>query len=384
MAQLGLQFLLTAYGFFDVVLPDLVRATLVTHRFYATLLRLQLVRTKSTRRLILLTQGILDRVITPKRPLLQLPAELRLEIWRRVCAQEEDGSVSGILNVLLINKQIHREAWPLVQEIEHRITIGDVVRFKQHSVEYLGRPQVVLSDGVQLEWCLQSLQHLVLEVKVCSIGKMTPDSFDVNIAHNGKEQWRCLKRLIGIWPEIREEPLTSVRLVLDRYEQSQGDKIYRADFIRILRNFKRTIVWAETGDCSRPKNTSVVLPLVRAFNQGRRNWLRESDEEHNLIVRYDRQILSRSSIDGKTRHPIYVEAEINKWSICPVLDTSRSDNSHWPEWTGKEEKYIRDKMIPRARDSDDEWACRQCLAVFDKPKQLRAHWDRGHGRRKKK
>lgn len=381
MAHLGLRFLLTAYGFFDVLLPNYVRETSISHKIHSTLLQLHLVGIKSGRRLVQLKQHLLDRVITPKRRLLQLPSEIRLEIWQRVCAQEENGAVLGVLNLLLINKQIHQEAWPFVQQIEHRITIGDLIKYKPHSIESLGLPQIVLVDGLHLDWCLRSLKHLVLDVRICSIGRMTPDSFDINIGHNGKHQWRCLKRLIGIWPEIRDEPLTSVRLVLGHSEQPPRDKVYRADFIRVIRNFKRTIIWAETGDCSGAKNKSVVLPVVRAFNEGRRNWLKESNEENNLIVKYGPQFLSRSSVDGKICQPDEVEREIIRWSIYPSRDTSRSDNSHWPEWTGKEEKYIHDKMIQRLRDTDEEWACRQCLAVFDKRQQLRAHWDRGHQRR---
>lgn len=190
-----------------------------------------------------------------------------------------------------------------------------------------------------------------------------------------------MKKLIGIWPEIREIPLESVRLDLKRSKYPSGEKLYRADLIRVIRNFKRTRVWAETGCCSDAKtNTSKLLPLVKAFNQGRRNWVQESNVDNNLIVKYDQHVLSKRAMhtDGKDKEDFNAEQE--KWSVIPKNDTSRSDNSVWPEWTGKEEKYIHDKMIPRQRDRDDEWECKECLAVFDTPGELKAHCARGRRR----
>lgn len=297
-----------------------------------------------------------------------------------------DGRLGGVTNVLLINKQIYQEAKPLFDGIEHMICIGDAEKHKAGSIEFMGLPRIVHVED-NIEWHMASLKSLVLQVSICGIGSMTPDVFDVHIAHNGKDQWRNLKRLIGIWPETREVPLESICLDLRLSTNRSYRKTYRADFIRIIRNFKRTKVWAETGDCSvRKRNQSFLLPLVKAFNQGRRNWLKESDVENNLIVRYDKHMLSRNVIETTAGEDEAekIEAECQKWSIVPTDDTSRSDNAVWPEWTGKEEKYIHDKMIPRVRESEDEYECRECLAVFDKPGELRRHVargrQRGHGR----
>lgn len=299
-----------------------------------------------------------------------------------------DGYSPAVLNLLLINKQIYHEVRPFVDAIEHTITIGDLERFKAGTVEYMGVPKTIQVGG-ELDWHMASLKRLVLKLKVCGIIKMTPDCFDVLIAHNGKEQWRNLKRLIGIWPELRNTPLESVRLDVAVSEQATLErKKYRADLIRVIRNFKRTKIWAETadGDCSAHRgNRSLLLPLVKAFNQGRRNWDTESDVDNNLIVRYDTHILSTRAIvvdksdDDKSEEEQVEEVRL-KWSVQPVNDTSRSDNSVWPEWTGKEEAYIREKMVRREREHDREWECYECLAVFDKPIELLAHIARGKRR----
>ena len=317
-----------------------------------------------------------------------MPREVRDHIYRLVVTPQTDGYSPAVLHLLLINKQIYHEVKPLVDAIEHTITIGDLERFKAGTIEYMGVPKTI-RVGDELDWHMASLKHLVLNLKVCGITKMTPDCFDVSIAPNGKEQWRNLKRLIGIWPELRDTPLESVRLDVAISGQTTTErKTYRADLIRVIRNFKRTKVWAETadGDCSaRRGNRSLLLPLVKAFNQGRRNWDTESDIDNNLIVRYDTHILSAKAIvvdksDDEKSEEAQVEAVRNKWSVQPVNDTSRSDNSVWPEWTGKEEVYIREKMVRREREHDRGWECHECLAVFDKPLELKAHIARGKGR----
>lgn len=386
MASAALRFVLTAYGMFDVVLPYIFLGSktsfriTINSRLQSALLRVQRTGIRTQRSLTRLKHGILDKIITPRRLLIDLPYELREQIYRHICTPNTDGKINGALNILLINRQIYHEAKPIFDDIEHTIMIGDLEKHKQGSLEYMGLPRVMKVEDCFV-WHLSSLKNLVLDVCVCSIGSMTPDCFDVYIAHNGKEQWRNLKSLVGIWPETREIPLETVRLVLQHSAYDTTKKLYRADFIRVIRNFKRTRVWAETGDCSSRKgNKSKLLPLVRAFNQGRRNWLKDSTVDNNLLVRYDKQILPERAIEADEKDKEKAEGERQKWSIVPINDTSRSDNSTWPEWTGKEEKYIHDKMIPRIRDREDEWECRECLAVFDRPGDLRVHVVRGRSR----
>lgn len=402
---LGLRLVLTFYGLFDVVIPTIFSQQIpdlwLTKSFNAVLLHyttntilqrtllLERLATTQTRTWLLfkdLTSQISNLIYTPKRPLLDLPAELREEIYKAVCIQDKNGALDcGALHLLLINKQIHDEAKPIFDRIEHHVQIGDTFKYHNTDPVFWGFPQTNIPKAPEdkLNWDMTSLRHLVLEVAVCGIADMTPDRFDVILSYNAKEQWRNLKKLIGIWPEIREIPLESVRLDLRRSRYPSGEKLYRADLIRVIRNFKRTKVWAETGHCSdedAKSNTSKLLPLVRAFNQGRRNWVRESDVDNNLIVKYDQHVLSKRAIQSDDKATEDFNAEHEKWSVIPKNDTSRSDNSVWPEWTGKEEKYIYDKMIPRLRDREDEWECRECLAVFDIPGDLRAHCARGRWR----
>lgn len=386
MASVGLRLALTIHGMFDVVLPYFFLRSKTSirlsfdKRLHSVLLRIRRTGIRTHRSLARLKHSILERFVTPKRLFLDLPYELRERIYQATCMPDADGRINGALNLLLINRQIYHEAKPVFDKIEHRISIGDLERHKLGSVEFMGLPRLMKMEEC-FEWHMSSLKYLVLEVSVCSIGSMTPDCFDVYIAHNGKEQWRNLKQLIGIWPETRETPLESVRLDLKHSDYDTSKKMYRADFIRVIRNFKRTQVWAETGNCSSRKgNKSKLLPLVRAFNQGRRNWLKDSTVDNNLIVRYEKQILPERAIEVDEKEEWKAEGERQRWSIVPIDDTSRSDNSIWPEWTGKEEKYIHDKMIPRARDREDEWECRECLAVFDRPGDLRKHVSRGRSR----
>lgn len=401
--NVGLRIVLTVYGFFDVIAPTVlsqqIPGTWVTKSLNAALLRyssttprrrdelLKRLRHTQTRAWLLfrdLKYRVTDFLFTPKRPLLDLPGELREEVYKAVCAQDDRGAVGhGVLHILLINKQIYREAKPIFDQIEHRVQIGDLDKFSNNDSRYWGYPQTIIPKAPEevFTWDISNLKHLVLDVGICGIGEMTPDRFDVILSHNAKEQWRNLKKLIGIWPEIREIPLESVRLDLKLSRYPSGEKLYRADLIRVIRNFKRTKVWAETGNCSGGKsNTSKLLPLVRAFNQGRRNWVEESDIDNNLIVRYDQHVLSKRAVETDEKGKEVFETELEKWSVVPKNDTSRSDNSVWPEWTGKEEKYIHDKMIARQRDRDDEWECQECLAVFDTPGDLRSHCARGQWR----
>lgn len=404
--RVGLKLALTIYGLCDVVVPAILahqypdlwltkRFNGLLLRYYATLrpgtnFSQSLKNTKTKAWLLLrdLKYRVENCLFRPKRPLLELPAEIREQIYKAVCAQDVYGMVgNGVLHLLLINKQIYNEAKPIFDEMEHRVQIGDVDKYHSDDLRYWGFPQTMVPKAVDkpLHWAMSNVKHLVLEVGICNIGEMTPDRFDVILAHNAKEQWRNLKKLIGIWPEIRDIPLQTVRLDLKVSRYPAGEKLYRADLIRVIRNFKRTQVWAETGDCSNERsNTSKLLPLTRAFNQGRRNWVHESDVDNNLIVRYDSHMLSKRAMrqadedEAKLRESFDLESE--KWSIIPKNDTSRSDNSVWPEWTGKEERYIFDKMVPRERANDREWECCECLAVFDKPGQLRAHRARGKWR----
>lgn len=398
--RLGLQIALTVYGLFDLVIPHCFTKQLsLTKALTATLLQYSNT-TKNKRKLLLdhvvvtrtrtwvllrdLKHKVHDLIYRPRRPLLNLPGELRLQVYEAVCVQRDDGFLErGALHILLINKQIHSEAKPIFDRIEHHVQIGDTSKFSMLDVQYWGHPQVMIPQtlGDKLGWDMMALKHLVLEVSVCGIGDMTPDRFDVILSHNAKDQWRNLKKLIGIWPEIREIPLESVRLDLKRSNYPNGAKLYRADLIRVIRNFKRTRVWAETGHCWDGKtNTSKLLPLVRAFNQGRRNWVEQSDGDNNLIVRYEQHVLSKRAVQTDDKNKEDFVAEQEKWSVIPKNDTSRSDNSVWPEWTGKEEKYIHEKMIPRQRLREDEWECTECLAVFDTPGELRTHYGRGRWR----
>lgn len=379
-ANMGLRYVLTLCGMVDIVVPYLCKRQVQTSRnflggyYTSLLLRIRFTRSRGGFLLRQLKHGIINKIRPPVSPFLELPYEVREQIYRLVCTPDQHHKVTGTLNVLLINKQIHDEAKAFFDRIPHTIQIGDITKHKANTLEFMGLPRLTnLSDT--LDWHLSSLQHLVLVVSICGISTMTPDCFDVLIAHNGKEQWRNLKRLIGIWPELRTEPLSTIRLDLQPSSYNPAHKTYRADFIRVIRNFKRTRVWTETGDgdCSqRRHNTSKLLPLVRAFNQGRRNWVVESSVDNNLIVRYTTHMLSRCSVGGEEEEEKFEEEKM-RWSIVPTDDTTRSDNSVWPEWTGKEEKYIHEKMVPRVRESEAEYECRECLAVFDKPGELREH-----------
>lgn len=401
----GLRLALTFCGFIRYVLPQvlthhvdsskLVLTGYLTtlrrqHDSYLARCRTQIVITGRRGEYLLrrAKYEIINQISPPKSRLLQMPQEVRDHIYRWVHTPQIDGHPQVVLNLLLVNKQIYHEVKPLIDTIEHTITIGDLERFKAGTIEYMGTPQTIRVEG-RLEWHMASLKHLVLNLKICGIAGMTPDCFDVWVGHNSKEQWRNLRRLIGIWPDIRAVPLESVRLDVAISEGATTErKKYRADLIRVIRNFKRTKVWAETadGDCSTHRgNRSLLLPLVKAFNQGRRYWDTESDIDNNLIVRYDTHILSTRAIvvdkddDEKSEEEKIEEVRL-KWSVQPVEDTSRSDNSVWPEWTGKEEAYICEKMIRREREHDREWVCGECLAVFDKPRELKAHIARGKGR----
>ncbi|KAK5092992.1 hypothetical protein LTR70_000541 [Exophiala xenobiotica] len=400
----GLRLALTFCGFIQHILPQVLTQNVDNSRLvlngYLTNLRLQRDNYLTKCRLRIVIAGrqgqyllrrtkdrIINQISPPKSRLLQMPREVRDHIYRLVVTPQTDGYSPAVLHLLLTNKQICHEVKPFVDAIEHTITIGDLERFKAGTIEYMGVPKTIRVGG-ELDWHMASLKHLVLNLKVCGIAKMTPDCFDVSIAPNGKEQWRNLKRLIGIWPEIRHTPLESVRLDVAVSGQTTERKTYRVDLIRVIRNFKRTKVWAETadGDCSAHRgNRSLLLPLVKAFNQGRRNWDTESDIDNNLIVRYDAHILSARAVvvdksDDEKSEEEQVEAVRNQWSVQPVNDTSRSDNSVWPEWTGKEEVYIREKMVRREREHDRGWECHQCLAVFDRPLELKAHIARGKRR----
>ena len=311
---------------------------------------------------------------------LSLPAEIRIEIYERVCTPQPDGNVKGVLNILLLNKDIFNEAHPVFDRIEHVIRIGDTERPEEHSVEYLGTPYLIMTD--KLDWHLAGLKDLAFEIRLLGLGMMTPDCFDVSISHNGKQQWRNFKRLVGIWPEIREQPLRNIRLDLAVSQCPPTQKRYRADLIRIIRNFKRTKIWAETGDCSIAKNNkSLLLPVVKAFNQARRHWVEESTPVNNLIIKYDTHILkNRSALTEQAKEDARDAFEEAKktWSVVVVQDTSRTDNSVWPEWTGKESVYILEKMVKREKDElDVDIQCRECLAMFCRPKEMRAHIGRG-------
>ena len=393
---------LTFCGFIQLILPhalnervDRTKVLLIDH---LTNLRLQRDNYLTRCRLRVFVTGrrgqyllrlskdyIINHISPPKSRLLRLPRELRDPIYHLLCTPRDDGSLPASLNVLLINKQIYSEAELVFNAIEHTITIGDLERFQFGTIEYMGTPRTIQIEG-GLDWHMSSLKHLVLNLKVCKLSTMTLDCFDVYIAHNGKQQWRNLKRLIGIWPELRDTPLESVRIDLAMSEQAEFEKKYLADLIRVIRNFKRTKIWAETadGDCSkRGENRSVLLPLVKAFNQGRRNWDTESSADNNLLVRYDEHILSERAMDSNDEEAEERAEEVRlKWSVRPTNDTSRSANSVWPEWSGKEEQYISQKMIHRAREEGArDWECRECLAVFDKPKELKAHIARGKWRK---
>lgn len=407
-ANVGLRYVLTICGMVDLVVPFLFKRRVDTTKLllggYYTSLLLRIRFTKSRGGFLLrrLKHGIINSIRPPISPFLELPYEVREQIYKEMCQVDHEGKATGILSLLLINKQIHEEAKPVFDQVPHTIHIGDLEKHKSGTIEYMGLPYLITINE-SLDWHLSSLKHLILVVSICGISTMTPDCFDVLIAHNGKEQWRNLKRLIGIWPELRTDPLTTIRLDLQPSTYNPSHKTYRADFIRVIRNFKRTRVWAETldGDCthhtskSAQKNASKILPLVRAFNQGRRNWVTESSVDNNLIVRYDKHILSLSTPKpvSATNEPMDLaeflasekaqdqyEKEKRRWSVIPTDDTTRSDNSVWPEWTGKEEKYIHEKMVLRQRDCDEEYECKECLAVFDRPGELKEHLRRGRER----
>lgn len=387
--RIGLRLVLTVFGFLDYVLPHVLHLQTKPYQLQIggyidhVLLRIRYHKSYSQFLLRRLKHSIINQINPPISPFLELPFEVREQIYKAVCTIDATGSIKPAYTLLLVNKQIYTEAKPFLEDVEHKIIIGDLQKYERESIHFWGLPFTTRLDN-QYNWHLDSLRHLVLAVDVVGIGTMTPDCFDVVISHNAKDQWRNMKRLIGIWPEIRDVPLETIRLDLRVSKYSSKWKTYRADFIRVIRNFKRTKVWAETGDGScevRKGNKSVLLPLVRAFNQGRRNWVKQSDVDNNLIVRYDSHMLSRSSAEAKAKEQKGdVETECTKWSILPTDDTSRSDSAIWPEWTGKEEKYIYDKMVLRANEGEEELECRECLAVFEKPGELRRHISRGRHR----
>jgi len=305
----------------------------------------------------------------PLLTFLDLPYEVREAVYQKVCEPRWDGSVPGALNVLLLSKRIRDEAYPFFSNIPHKIILGDTT-FRSEDSAIWGMPRRVETD-----WH-PSLKRLVLVVSVVNIGLMTPDTFDIYLSNNARAQWRSLKRLIGIWPETREEPLEQIMLVMQASHCADEPwRVYRADAIRLIRNFKRTGVWAETGNCDAQENSSVLLPLARAFNQARRNWVEHADYGEHLFIRYDVQRLKK-----KDNHEEDQNKRYKKWDVVPINDTSRTDYYEYPERTDKEEQYVRAKLIGREKPDPYDWECSKCLAAFERRKGLREHLDRGNER----
>lgn len=366
-----LLFFLTFVGMFNVVLPNRLatnKAIYAKIRFPLTFsLTLSSIQRKS---LVVNTSRGLKRYVrnlftqVAHLGFLDLPLEVRNGIYEWVCFPEADGSIPGVLNILLLNRQIHQEAKPLFDRIPHRIVIGDM-SLPFEDADIWGRPR-----RIETEWH-SSIRRLVIVLSIYRIGKMTPDTFDLDLSRNGKVQWRALKKLVGVWPEVRQEPLEQIRIELHQSKLGSSvsaSEVYTADVIRILRNFKRTSVWAETGNCN-GENQSLLLPLARAFNQARRNWVEQADFENNLLITYDAQHLNLNCGDDESR---------KRWKIEPINDTSRTDNHDYPPLTEEEERYIDSKMIRNPPTAGV--VCEKCLAYFDRKKEFRQHLSRGHDR----
>ena len=284
--------------------------------------------------------------------LMDLPYEIRLAVYDMVCWPDpRNGSTPGVLHLLLLNKTISQEARLFVEHIPHTVILADGCQLESNA-EIWGKPRSIDASFHH------SIKRLVLVLSICSIGKMSRDTFDVNIPQTSRFQWRLLKSVVGIWPEVRDSPLEEVRISLRASTASADIETYRAELMRYIRTFKRTHVWAESGDCNGKSKTGgpslLVLPLARAFNEARGNWVEGATIDDNLYVRFGEQRLEGSQN----------EKLCEKWAIRPSDDTSRTDRMDYPPLTDFEEEYIRSKVQGRVCSEEIDLYCGTCLARF--------------------
>jgi len=226
----------------------------------------------------------------------------------------------------------------------------------------------LLPDRIRREWRLSTIKRLVIVLSICGIGEMTPGTFEVMMSETWWAQYESLSIIIGMWPDVREIPLEQIRLDFQASSLPSHKTGDRGDLIRVIKTFKRTSVWAETGDCSSDKNGSFLLPLTRAFNQARRYWVKEADFENPLLVSYDKHELEEGQ-DEKAR---------DKWKIEPSNDTSQTDN-HQHRAFSKVGNYIKSKMVQKNVDGPG-LTCEKCLAHFENRKEYCQHLQRGKWR----
>lgn len=277
---------------------------------------------------------------------MDLPYEIRLAIYDTVCQPDPtNGSTPGVLHLLLLNKAISKEARPYFELIPHTVILADGCELLSDA-EIWGLPRSMPGQFHH------SIKRLVIVLSICSIGKMTVDTFDVNVPKTSRSQWYLLKKVVGLWPEIRQKPLEEIRISLRASAAPPDGETYRAQLLRYIRMYKRTNVWAESGDCGKGKRGSVVLPLARAFNEARRNWVEEATIDENMYVRFGEQRLKPE----KQQH--------DAWAILPLDDTSRTDKLDYPPLTWSEEEYIRAKVESKELAEEGGISCGTCLARF--------------------
>jgi hypothetical protein len=313
-------------------------------------------RLLKTKVLTLTWRNAIKRLTWPtksqKLTLMSLPYEIRLAIYDMICWPDPtNASTPGVLTLLLLNRKISQEARPFVEHIPHTVILADGCQLESNS-EIWGMPRSIDASFHH------SIKRLVLVLSVCSIGKTSRDTFDVNIPKTSRFQWRLLKSVVGIWPEVRESPLEEVRISLRASTASADIETYRAELMRYIRTFKRTHVWAESGDCKgksrKGSRSSLVLPLARAFNEARGNWVEGATIDDNLYVRFGEQRLEGSQNEKMSE----------EWAVQPSEDTSRTDRMEYPPLTEFEEEYIRSKVQGRVCSEEIDLCCGTCLARF--------------------
>lgn len=348
---------LTLWGVVSLVVPCIVRTRFRLECPLAWSLSGVLMR---------LRQSGIERLSLSTKPakmgFSDLPCELRLAIYDMACwPNATDGSTPGALHVLLLSKTISQEARPFVEGIPHTIILADG-QLLDTEAEIWGMPRSINQSFHH------SLKRLIIVLNICSIGKMSPDTFDVNIPKTARTQWYNLKKVVGIWPDVRETPLQEIKIVLQASTAPVDVETYRAELIRYIRNFKQTTVWAESGNCGRPragsKRPSKLLPLARAFNEARKNWIEEADFDHNLLIRFGEQRVEARRVDGKSDE---------SWMIRPSEDTSRTDGMEYPPLTEVEERYIKSKMERNDCMGQVGFDCEICLAHFEDRKVYLDH-----------
>jgi hypothetical protein len=310
------------------------------------------------------------------RGFLDCPYEVRAKIYDLV-GTPFTGSRAGVLHILLLNKQIASEAREVLynrpslmisglirilqifDNIPHTFVIADATCFSWDApADFLGTPHRIEEYRHP-----GSIKRLVIILSIGAIGKMAPDAFKVMISVNGKTQIEWLPELIGMWPNIRKIPLEQIRLEFQASSLPSHEVGYPANLDRLIRTFKRTRVWAETGDCSSNENGSFLLPLTRAFNQARRYWVKEANFKNRKVVRYDKHELE--------------EGQHEKVQNRRKIEPSNKTSTHY---TSKVREYVKSKMVQKILDGPD-LTCEKCLAHFDDRKEYHQHLQRGKWRR---